>query len=330
MPLVSFSPGQVIKSADVNSNFGLCVLTDTSRTVSVTHTWSATQTFSGGFTTASNASITGTFLVSGLITAQAGVTVTGSVTLATAVSKIVPGATSLSLRNNADAADNLLIDDAGDVTVRTTLTAPVFLVSSVQNVSGIFRVTGSGTGYAFARMTNTTADLAWGIENSAGAGLMSGSTAYSGLMGTLSATPMHLCTSGAVRVTVTAAGALTFAVAVSKVVAGATSLSLRNNADTQDNLLITDAGAVSVRGGLTVQSTLTVNVGAINNTGIGRGFQSAGTQVVGDRQTGYTNPWAGTLNRATVYDAASVTLVQLAQRVAAIQADITTHGLIGV
>lgn len=38
-----------------------------------------------------------------------------------ATSKIVPGATSLSLRNAADNADNLLIADAGDVTVRGKL-----------------------------------------------------------------------------------------------------------------------------------------------------------------------------------------------------------------
>src|SRR5437879_2161013 len=37
----------------------------------------------------------------------------GRLLLSTAASKIVPGATSLSLRNNADNADNILISDAG-------------------------------------------------------------------------------------------------------------------------------------------------------------------------------------------------------------------------
>lgn len=46
----------------------------------------------------------------------------GPITLTTAASKIIPGATSLSHRNNADNADNLLITDAGLVTVRGTLT----------------------------------------------------------------------------------------------------------------------------------------------------------------------------------------------------------------
>lgn len=46
---------------------------------------------------------------------------TGALTYGDAASKIIPGATSLSHRNNADSADNLLISDAGVVTVRSSL-----------------------------------------------------------------------------------------------------------------------------------------------------------------------------------------------------------------
>jgi hypothetical protein len=63
-----------------------------------------------------------------------GLVMTGGVsgtqlTLTTAASRIIPGATSLSLRNNANNADNLLISDAGAVTVRTTLTATTSIVT---------------------------------------------------------------------------------------------------------------------------------------------------------------------------------------------------------
>lgn len=54
--------------------------------------------------------------------ASTGVTVAGSLVMSTAASKLVPGATSFSHRNNADSADNLLISDAGVVTVRASLT----------------------------------------------------------------------------------------------------------------------------------------------------------------------------------------------------------------
>lgn len=58
------------------------------------------------------------------------------------------------------------------------------------------------------------------------------------------------------------------------------------------------------------------------------GFQVGGAQVVGSRNTGW-NPWTGILNNSSVYDASTVTLIQLAQRVAAIQSALTTHGLLG-
>lgn len=46
----------------------------------------------------------------------------GALLFDAAATRIVPGVTSLSLRNNANSADNLLITDAGVVTVRSTLT----------------------------------------------------------------------------------------------------------------------------------------------------------------------------------------------------------------
>lgn len=51
MPLVTFSANSTARAADVNANFALCVLTDTARTIAVTHIYSASQTFTGGFTT---------------------------------------------------------------------------------------------------------------------------------------------------------------------------------------------------------------------------------------------------------------------------------------
>jgi hypothetical protein len=65
--------------------------------------------------------------------------------------------------------------------------------------------------------------------------------------------------------------------------------------------------------------------------GVTQTVQRAAGRVVGDQITGYTNPWVTTpANRATGYDAATVTLPQLAARVRALQDDMTTHGLIAV
>lgn len=49
-------------------------------------------------------------------------TVSGTLAMSTAASRIKPGGTSFAIRNNADSADNVLVSDAGAVTVRSSLT----------------------------------------------------------------------------------------------------------------------------------------------------------------------------------------------------------------
>jgi hypothetical protein len=60
----------------------------------------------------------------------------------------------------------------------------------------------------------------------------------------------------------------------------------------------------------------------------GGNIKISGTQVVGARDTGWA-AMTGTPNKAAVYDTATVTLAQLAGRVAELQAILTAHGLIG-
>lgn len=62
----------------------------------------------------------------------------------------------------------------------------------------------------------------------------------------------------------------------------------------------------------------------------GKGYRVGGNVVVSDRRTGYTAAMTGTANRATAYDTSTITLVQLAERVKALQDDLTSHGMIGV
>jgi hypothetical protein len=57
-------------------------------------------------------------------------------------------------------------------------------------------------------------------------------------------------------------------------------------------------------------------------------FRISTLKVVGARDTGWT-AMTGTTNKATSYDTSTVTLAQLAGRVMALQAALTTHGLIG-
>lgn len=57
--------------------------------------------------------------IAGLVTASAALTVTGTLTLTTAASRLVPGATSFAIRNTANTVDNLLVKNAGEIDVVT-------------------------------------------------------------------------------------------------------------------------------------------------------------------------------------------------------------------
>lgn len=83
---------------------------------------------------------------------------------------------------------------------------------------------------------------------------------------------------------------------------------------------------LNASGGFYVGSTNT-DPGA-NNIGVQGVYKVAANQVVGARVTGYT-AMTGSADKATSYATGSVTLAQLAGRVMQLQADLTTHGLIG-
>ena len=101
----------------------------------------------------------------------------------------------------------------------------------------------------------------------------------------------------------------------------------------------TDSGSVKrtaivdvVNGFLRFQSTGTLAGYSFQGANIlidtGKSLVVNGNGVVSDRQTGYA-AMTGTANKAATYDTATVSLAQLAGRVMQLQADLTTHGLIG-
>jgi hypothetical protein len=236
------------------------------------------------FNTVTATTITATSLV-GLLTtaAQTNITslgvltalsISGALTLTAAVSKLVPGATSFSIRNHADAADNLLIADSGAITVRST-------------ISGVTTLTAT----SFVGAVSTAAQPA--ITS----------------VGTLTA----LTVSG----NITAQGEIVMSAGTSKMVPGATSFSVRNNADSQDNLLVSNAGDVAIKGALTFGGvltptfdsgdlTLTANSLAVVSHGLGRlpklvhaVIRCTTTDLnysVGDEVSIYESTTSGTIN----------------------------------
>ena len=206
---------------------------------------------------------------------------TTQLTISTSVGKIIPGATSLSLRNNADNADNLILTDAGAATFRntvggiTTLTATSLagtLTTAAQpNVTSLGTLTSLTLGGAISGVTTLTATTLAGTLSTAAqpnvtslgtltsltlSGAISGVTTLTAttLAGTLSTAAQPNVTSLGTLTSLTTSGTITLTAAASKIVPGATSLSHRNNADTADNLILTDAGAATFRntvGGIT-------------------------------------------------------------------------------
>lgn len=120
----------------------------------------------GRLTFSANLTFDGTNLTdTGTVTA-------GQLTISTAVGKIVPGATSLSHRNHADSADNLLISDAGVVTVRSTLSLGGFTAGTFQqkeasiatNGTSLVAVSAVLTALVFVLNTSTGDDAIFGLR----------------------------------------------------------------------------------------------------------------------------------------------------------------------
>jgi len=99
-----------------------------------------------------------------------------------------------------------------------------------------------------------------------------------------------------------------------------TRMMIRENGNVQIASPASDTGEkLQVNGDAYIQGVVNIKTG---NT-----FQVNGVDVIGARKTGWGTP-TGTLSRAA-FDQSTVTLPQLAQRVAALVTDLLSHGLIG-
>src|SRR5262249_45665975 len=106
---------------------------------------------------------------------------------------------------------------------------PSVLSPALTNLTGPITVTGNETVTGNLSVTGTTT--------------LGSTTAGATTLGATS--PVALTSGG--DLTISSAFRLLFGAAVAKIIGGATSLSLRNNADTADNLILTDAGQATFR-----------------------------------------------------------------------------------
>lgn len=119
----------------------------------------ATLWITGAPVQGTNITLTSTWA---LYVAAGNVRLGGNITMSTAASQLVPGATSFSLRNNANNADNLLVSDAGLITLRASATVnPASGVAGFAVVSTALTLGSAGSIIApFADMANALNDAA--------------------------------------------------------------------------------------------------------------------------------------------------------------------------
>lgn len=249
------------------------------------------------------------------------VTLAGNLIFTTAASRVVPGITSFTVRNNANTLDNLSIADAGLVTVRNGL---------IVGIDGVGDITlGGGT----ARL----------LFSAAVGKIVAGATSLSFRNSIDTLDNLHVTDLGIVT--------LRHKLVITPIV-GDKGIVIQQATQTTDQPVLVlnqswNAGAITFNA-ITVDvvnlasaagsnymkftadgpTMFTVRIdGRVDTAAF---YAVDAVQVVSNRVTGYTNAMTGTKNRATAYDTGTITHVQLAERMGALLDDLTTHGLIGV
>lgn len=189
--LIDFTDGNVLYAAQLDSNFGDirtvvntdCVHTNKSSQV-ITKTITFTPDSGVGFTVSTGGA---TITAGGLTITAGGATVTagdvavtaGNLTFGAASAKVIPGATSLLFRNNADGATNLSIADAGDVVIRGTLTVSGASITGTLATAAQTAITSVGTLSALTVSGTLTLSNASPLSLAATSKFVTGATAFS-------------------------------------------------------------------------------------------------------------------------------------------------------
>lgn len=258
------------------------------------------------------------------------ITMSGALTMSAAVSQLIPGATSFAVRDSANANNNLLVSNAGLLTVRAGLTVTSgsttlggdLKFSSTQNI-----VPGAAT-LIFRNNADNANNVI--IADAGGVtfrGALSGITTLA-MNNTLTITMAGASTgmivnpgSGQIGIVVqgqtqTGAGQYAIRVATTWSAIGVTCKAI--SADVID----TNSNAGSRLLELTVSSAEKFGVQKDGTVFI------ATTQVLSTRRTGWT-AWTGTAARGTQNADAPPSVTQVAQAFKALLDDLIAHGIVG-
>jgi hypothetical protein len=126
--------------------------------------------------------------------------ITGTETVGTSV---VTGSESVG-GNETVTGNQLVLGNIGVGTI--TPSYKVHVVGTAGSGLISFGSTGTTTAYNEAFVSNTGGSTYWGVESSAGGGIFTGSSAYAGVFGTGSSTPVQIATGNTVKMTVDSSG----------------------------------------------------------------------------------------------------------------------------
>lgn len=173
MPITTFSSGAVITAASHNANWALAVLTDTARTITVSHSWTASQTFTGGWTAGAACTVS----TGGLTVSAGGASITGGLTVVTGGAQVSAGG--LTVSSGTTAVQALTATTISGTIITATTRVVTDEVRAAGATWSLVNSTGSG---AFSiNMTTLAVTFTAGITATTGtfSGAVSGATSYS-------------------------------------------------------------------------------------------------------------------------------------------------------
>jgi len=259
--LTSFTGNTNAVASQVNANFTAIrdvvntygLLSDVARTVTVTNTWSLTQTFTGGWTAGAACTVStgGLTVTSGGLTVSAGTTAVQALTATTGVFTGALSTSSTLAVSGTLTANTHVTSTNTSMSLKATGTASIDLWTD-----GVSRIVVSATGhflpvadnaYDLGQGGNTFRDMTLGRNASIGGtlavtgattlGAVSATTGdFSGLLTAASGLTVSSGATSLLATTVT--GNLTFSGASRKVIPGTTSLIVRNVGDSTDALVV--------------------------------------------------------------------------------------------
>jgi hypothetical protein len=187
-----------------------------------------------------------------------------------------------------------IFDNGTNVGIGNTNTTYKFDVTGNVRFSGanyLFRLDGGATSRIAGTIVNTSGVLDWGLEGSAGGQLFTGAAAYSGNIGTSSATSFNLCSNSTVRATITSAGNVGIGTIGPTAYSGYVTLTIGNSSGSSTGLLKLRSSYNSGDGAEIYQTPSGSLIFNINSSTGGMSIKSGGEVGIGVTPVTIDSTW---------------------------------------